>query len=242
MRTIWKDETPLAAQTLWRYFSPERFLNAIRSQKLHFSSARQFDDPFEGAVAVLPHNWPDDPRYPELEDGDRAFEQLRRLTKISCWHQADYESDAMWKLYAATGKGVAVLTTVGRLEESLQPFRLAPGYGEEEPWWGQVRYVDLRTERLRASMEQRFFYKHRAFEWEREFRVAISVRMAEEFGVAVPELGIEVGFDPANLIEHVYLGPTLLGSEREVVLETCASAGLLDRVRTSTLLGKPRYK
>lgn len=72
---------------------------------LYFPAATQFEDPFEGAVAVLPHNWPVDPRYVEPELGERAFQQLRRLTKISCWHLADYEGDAMWKLYAATRKG-----------------------------------------------------------------------------------------------------------------------------------------
>lgn len=86
-------------------------------------------------------------------------------------------------------------TTAGRLSRALQPFRLAPEYGEEEPFRGPIRYVDLHRERLRVGMEHRFFYKHRAFERGREFRVAISVRMAEEFAVVVPELGIDVSFD-----------------------------------------------
>jgi hypothetical protein len=94
---------------------------------------------------------------------------MRRLTKVSCWHQADYESDAMWKLYAASGKGISVRTTTTRLAASLEPFRLAPTYGEEVPWWGTVKYVDLHAVHLRASMENRFFCKHRPFEWERQF-------------------------------------------------------------------------
>jgi hypothetical protein len=235
------NEPPTSEQMLWRYFRPERFSEALQTNTLYFASARQFEDPFEGAVAVLPHDWPVDPRYGELEIGDRAFEQLRRLTKISCWHQAEYESDAMWKLYASSRKGVAVRTTAGRLEDALQPFRLAPQYGEEEPWWGEVRYADLHTVRLNVGMEERFFHKHRAFESEREFRIAISVRLAEEYGVQVPERGIEVAFDPVQLVECVYLGPSLSGPEREAVLEACARAGLRERVKTSTLLGRPRY-
>jgi len=97
----------------------------------------------------------------------------------------------MWRLYAAERKGLAVHTTARRLRDALLPFRLAPNYGEEEPWWGSVKYVDLHRERLRVGMEKRFFCKHRAFESEREFRVAISARMAEEYGVEVPEFGIE---------------------------------------------------
>ncbi len=241
MRSIWRDEEVLPDEPLWRYFRTERFVAAFHSRAIYFPAAKQFEDPFEGAVAVLPHDWPIDPRYGELDDVDRAFEELRRLTKISCWHCTDYESDAMWKLYAANRKGVAIRTTAARLQAALQPFRLAPEYGEEEPYWGRIRYVDLHTQRLRVSMEERFFYKHRAFEWEREFRVAFSVRMGEEFGVRVPEGGIEVAFDPTALVESVWFGPALSGAERDAITNACATAGINDRLRTSTLLGRPRY-
>src|SRR5581483_2089364 len=233
MRPIWDDED-VADEPLWRYFKPEWFLAALRSRRLYFAAARQFADPFEGAVAVLAHETPIDPRYSQLEGVDRAFERLRRLTRISSWHRADYESDAMWRRYAATRKGVAVRTTTDRLRRELLPFRLAANHGEEKPFWGSVRYVDLHRERLRVSMERRFFYKHRAFEWEREFRIAISLRIAEEFGGTVPEEGIEVGFDPEELIEAVYLGPALTEVERTDLRSACAQAGLKCQVVTST--------
>jgi hypothetical protein len=90
-------------------------------------------------------------------------------------------------------------------------------------------------------MEQRFFHKHRAFEWEREFRVAISLRIAEEFAVEVPEFGIPVTFDPVTLIERIVVGPLLEPTERQRLLETCKSAGVGLQLGTSTLLGRPRY-
>ena len=121
------------------------------------------------------------------------------------------------------------------------PFRLAPDYGEEEPFWGKIRYRDLHAERLRVGMEERFFIKHRAFEWEQEFRVVISVRMAEEFSVPVPAGGIDVSFDPAVLVESAHLGPALSDSERAAIGDACAAAGLGARLFTSTLLGRPRY-
>lgn len=240
MRHIWNNES-VGDEVLWRYFKPHRFESTLNSRRLHFAAARQFDDPFEGAVAVLPHDFPVDSRYAQMDYAERAFEQLRRLTKISCWHRANYESDAMWKLYAAARKGVAIRTTTERLRRSLAPFRLAPEYGEEEAYWGSVRYVDLHKEKLDVSMERRFFFKHRAFEWEREFRVAISVRMAEEFAVTVPEHGVEVEFDPSTLIDAVCLGPELSDAERDRVRETCTRNRLECQLVTSTLLGRPRY-
>jgi hypothetical protein len=189
MRSVFEDEVVDPGQPLWRCFRLDRMVESIRTQALYFPSARQFEDPFEGATAVQPHDRPVDARYDPLEGEEGAFEELRRLTEISSWHRADYESDAMWKLYASERKGVAIRTTAERLRTGLLPFRLQPQYGEEEPYWGNVRYVDLFETRLRTSMEKRFFDKHRAFEWEREFRIAISLRMAEECGVPVPGLG-----------------------------------------------------
>jgi hypothetical protein len=207
MRSVVEGDQIVPEQPLWRYFKLDRLIQSVTSRTLYFPSARQFDDPFEGAVAVMPYDWPVDPRYAEMDYGEKAFEELRRLTKITSWHNADYESDAMWRLYAEERKGVAIRTTAERLQAGLLPFRLQPTNFEEEPFWGNVHYVDLVEVRLRVNMLARFFYKHRAFEWEREFRVAISVRLAEEYGVEVPELGIEVPIDPSVLIESIWVGP-----------------------------------
>jgi hypothetical protein len=241
MRSVLEDEVVDPGQPLWRYFRLDRLVESLKTQTLYFPSARQFEDPFEGATAIQPHDWPVDPRYDLLEGAEGAFEDLRRLTKISSWHCADYESDAMWKLYASERKGVAIRTTAERLRTGLLPFRLQPQYGEEEPYWGKVRYVDLFETRLRLSMESRFFYKHRAFEWEREFRIIISLRGASEFGVRVPEFGINVPFTPAVLVESIYVGPSLAEPERMVLKEACDLVGLTHEFRTSTLLGRPRY-
>ena len=228
-------------EPLWRYFKTERFLELLQSSHLYFASARQFADPFEGAVAVLPAGFPIDPRYAEIEHDERAFEELRRLTKVSCWHRANYESDAMWQLYAGERKGVAIRTTPSRISAAAKPFRLKPEYGHEELWAGNVNYVDLLKERLRINMLERFWYKHMAFSWENEFRLAISVRMAEEFGVLVPEHGVNVEFDIPQLIERIYLGPSLSELDIAAIRSAAKTHDLEDRIRVTSMLGTPRY-
>lgn len=228
-------------EPLWRYFKTERFSELMQSGHLYFASARQFQDRFEGAVAILSPDLPVDPRYAEPEHHERAFEELRRSTKISCWHRASYESDAMWQLYADSRKGIAIRTTPAGIEAAAKPFRLKPEYGHEHLWAGNVRYVDLLRERLRVDMLERFWYKHMAFSWEQEFRLAVSVRTAEEFGVEVPELGVFVEFDLAELIHEIYLGPYLSREDIEIVRYTAEQCSLGDRVRVSSLLGNPRY-
>ena len=54
-----------------------------------------------------------------------------------------------------------------------------------------------------------------AFEWEKEFRLAISLRTAEELGVNVPEKGIEVQTNLVNLISRIILGPKLTEEDKK---------------------------
>jgi len=38
---------------------------------------------------------------------------------VNCWHANAYESEAMWKLYGDSHRGVAIQTTVGKLQSAL---------------------------------------------------------------------------------------------------------------------------
>lgn len=237
-----KDGVVDGGEQLWKYFRPERFISTLNDSKVYFASANQFSDPFEGAVAVQLNAPPADRRYSGMEPTELAFFQLKRLTKISCWHRAAYESDAMWKLYAGEHKGVAICTTPDRMRAAFKPFRLKPEYEIEDLWAGPVEYVDLTQVRMTGvDMLGRFFFKHRAFEWEREFRLAISLRMAEEFCVQVPSDGIFVDVELTVLIDRIALGSTITADERAIITEHVERAGLADRLELSTLLGTPRY-
>lgn len=228
-------------ETLWRYCTVDRFEWIVGNSRVYFASANQFADPFEGAVAVQTIAAPIDPRYAAMEHDEKAFFELKRLTKLNCWHRAEYESDAMWKLYAGESKGVPICSTPARMQKAFGEFRLKPEYGVEELWGSPVQYIDLTQVRMKTGMLERFFYKHRAFEWEREFRLAISVRTAEEFGVNVPADGIEVPVDLSLLIDHIIVGPKISAVQRERVALLARRAGFEDRLRFSSLLGKPRY-
>ena len=142
---------------------------------------------------------------------------------------------------ARSGKGVAVRTNAERIRTAAKPFRLKPEYGQEELWAGNVNYVDLLKERLRVNMIDRFWYKHMAFAWEREFRLAVSARMAEEFGVQVTEHGVKVEFEVPQLIERIFLGPSLRDADTEAIRHAAKAHDLEDRIRVSSMLGTPRY-
>lgn len=238
---IWKDGIDWTEQ-LWRYFKVSRFAWTLENSKLYFAASTQFPDRFEGASAVLPPDFPVDPRYQEREMMEEVNFGFRKLYKINCWHRADYESNAMWHLYAEQSKGVAICSTPERLRAAIKPFRLRPTYTTEDVWAGPVRYADFLRVRLKISDNQRYFNKHRAFEWEREFRLLISLMRADEFTYGeVPKDGIEVEVDLDQLIERVVIGPELSKEDMEIVVEQTRKLGFGDRLLKSSLLGEPRY-
>jgi hypothetical protein len=113
-------------EPLWRHFKTERFLSFIEASSLYFAA---------------PFGFPIDPRYAEYEDLEKIFEGFRHLVKINCWHRSDYESNAMWQLYAGVNKGVAICSTPDRMRTALKPFRLKPEYAEEQLFCGNIKYV-----------------------------------------------------------------------------------------------------
>lgn len=229
-------------EPLWRYLSPERLGQVLSRSKLYFAAPDQFVDRFEGCSAVIPPEIPIDPRYQPMDHLEQVYFRLRRNFKISCWHRSEYESDAMWKLYAGERKGIAIKTTPGRLQASLKAFRLPSANVDEVLWAGEVRYQDfLVSPRLGTNLMERLYYKHRAFEWEREFRLVISLNEASEWRPDVPKQGIEVEADLSCLIEKVFLGPELQAAELDSVVDQLKKAGLQDRTVKSSLLGHPKF-
>src|SRR5207244_3600055 len=152
--------------------------------------------------------------------------RFRRLYKINCWHRADYESNAMWRLYAEESKGVAICSTAERMRDAIRPYSVTERSEPEDLWAGGVKYYDFLNVRLRPSDNERYFSKHLAFSWEREFRLLISLMQASEFVPGLPNDGIEVQVDLNRLVERVMLGPALSTPEMDIVIEQSSKAGL----------------
>lgn len=237
---------------IWRYLSAER-LRDLLSGGLYFAAATQFDDAFEGAItdAQFARRRAQGARFVSadrdvdaaLKSTSRAFAELRRLTKISCWHASDHENVSMWERYLPKGTcGVAVRSTVGSLQSALLPFRLKPRFGEEGIVVRKVQYLDFSKDEFpEQSMEAPFFYKRIEYRDEREVRAVLSLRMAEEFGVRVPDLGVSVGVDPGQLIAEVRVGPFCTNDDVSRVQEMMQAKGVLRPVTPSTLSRRPVY-
>lgn len=234
---------------IWRYFRNERLADLL-SGSLYFAAARQFEDDFEGALTAAAHarrvqSVPSflspDERVRHEQNLSRAFEDLRRMTKINCWHARAHENVSMWERYCPQG-GVAVRSTVGRLKRALNEFRLDPEYGAERIVIGRVRYLDYETDSfVDGSMLGLFLHKRSAFEDESEIRAVLSLRFAAEYGVTIPDGGVRVGVDLPDLIDEVRVGPY---EDNEAVVRVRSqlhAIGLKCEVRPSELSDRPTY-
>jgi hypothetical protein len=184
----------------------------------------------------LPPDFPVDPRYQDMDDTERAYFDWKYLNKINCWHRADYESNAMWRLYAEESKGIAICSTPARMKEAIKPYYLHNPDYPEILWAGNIRYHDFLKVRLRPASHQRYFTKHQAFACEKEFRLMISMMEAHEFGVDVVREGIDVSVDLDPLIEKIMLGPELTKEDQATIIEVGRKQGFGERAAFANLV------
>ncbi|MGB0717874.1 MAG: DUF2971 domain-containing protein [Alphaproteobacteria bacterium] len=239
-KSIWKDQQCHKGLQIWRYFKVERFLELLEKERIYFSSANEFSDTFEGAVAVLPPEIKLDPRYTEPDRLEQAFIPLKKYSKINCWHIEDHENSMMWEIYANRSKGVAVVSTVTSYIKSYTPYCATEKSQPETLFHGPVKYENLLEERLRPSSKERFFYKDRIFKHEQEYRFMISLEEASMW-VDVAEKGIHVSFDPSVLIEEIILGPNIEPDCLNRIKLASERHQLKSKIKESRLRGKPKY-
>ena len=128
---------------------------------------------------------------------------------INCWHMNDFESAAMWKLYAHTA-GVAIRSTKGRLMKAFDAEGTTVSISP-------VTYFDFNLDDLmniplpadgglpehyKLMTTPELCFKRKSFEHERELRIMTwsNENDATDAGIYVP-----VNLD--MLIEKVYVSP-----------------------------------
>jgi hypothetical protein len=215
-----------------RFMDFSKYVAILENRALYFSRYDKLDDPFEGALseqnidthakgytAMLFELGTD----PQLLDTDLDsynhmilhhtqkrllgnFHKERIFLMINFWHMNHHESVAMWDLYVRTGEGIAVQSTIGRLQASFDasPFDIH---------MGEVRYIDYSQDPVDDSnVFTLLLSKRKSFEHERELRVFCRPHWdstAEEPTVSVDEapIGQNVRVELATLIEKIYVAP-----------------------------------
>ena len=136
--------------TVWRYLTFAKFISVLELSALWMSRLGNLLDQFEGAL-------PDKTREnmiasnlkwratfeerPELQEQlagmtDRNVADGRNVLVVNCWFLGESESPQMWKEYVGSTEGVAIRSTLKRLDQSI----LAK---QEFTTIGKVNYVDF---------------------------------------------------------------------------------------------------
>jgi len=247
-------QVPSYAAKLWRYVDFAKFTALLRDGGLYFSRVDQLGDPFELAKGLserraiweahnldyyrnLLRNPPPGVEWSytdaEIEEEaqsllGQAYQSARQQFQtiyVSCWHENDAESEALWRLYCSTGPGVALQTSFGRM---LNAFRDEPDIAI-----GRVEYVDFR-QRF-ANLNDAVFRKRSSLSHEREVRA-----VHHHFGSCSPK-GIVFQVDTSVLIERVVVSPFAGSWLRDVVSETIQRYGHTFTISTSELLLEPFF-
>jgi len=192
---------------LWRYMDFTKFVALISSQNLFFSRSDRFDDPFEGSYSranqeLRPSVYKDmteEQRHAMLRQVADFSQWIRQWTYISSWHANQYESAAMWALYAKTNEAVAIETDYKSLASVLP----------KEAYLGMITYIDYQTEWLpEGNSFYPFMHKRKSFEHEREVRAIIQEFHSPVGDRTNSKLGQLVAINLKSLTKQIHISPT----------------------------------
>lgn len=240
---------------IWRYMSIEKFEKILQSKSLYFASAEQFvdNDNHEGAITEKEYQnrlflfkntlLDEDKLKFAIEQTENAFKPLREYNKISCWHLNNEENFAMWSYYQGKNKGVAIVSTIKDLLESLGEYKIEDTYGAEDINIGKVNYINYETDEMseRYGFLTPYFYKRKFYEYENELRLIISLRSAVEYGVKIPKNGINVPFCPKTGIRQVILSPQSNSEDIKKIEKIVLEHNFNLEIRKSELSKSPKF-
>ena len=148
----------------------------------------------------------------DLKATPRLYHALiAKSIAVNCWHMNKGESEAMWRLYGDSGKGVAVETTFGALKESIavrdSAFRVHINPVTYLDFFGtKLTPRDCVVEGQRAPLLKRISYEH-----ERELRAFIvHVPETARAGLKLEEwkpVPVRIPVDVNLLVKAVHVSP-----------------------------------
>jgi hypothetical protein len=182
---------------VWKYLDLSKFLDLLMSRTLFMSRSDKFEDQYEGTFS--------EPTFEEMKklSADnpeflKYYKTHREKVVVSSWHINEYESFAMWQIFTGNSEGLAIRSTVGRLQKALAPET------QFDQYIGKVNYIDYKKEYI--PFDDAFFpflFKRKSFQYEREIRI-ISDLSAHDISI---NDGIKINIDIGQLIEKIYIHP-----------------------------------
>lgn len=261
------ESSPATDDTVWHYMRLPRLLTWLGEKQLYLTLLELFaaDDPYETSVprgqseAELPllsggeFNWmeswkdgqfqwsPIPPWEGKAIKVARLRRALLRSAHASCW-QVGEESEAMWRLYAPGNDGVAIRSTLAKIQAAqrrdLRP--LSP-----------ICYIDFNRDKF--TFEERevpvhlAMHKRTAFKHEHEARMLMASEVnyrkaCEDPTFSLPDR-IAIPWDFDGTVDEIVLSPRCPPDDQSRYTAAIASQApeLKERIRSSVLARPPSW-
>ncbi|MDI5898334.1 hypothetical protein [Flavobacterium yafengii] len=210
---------------VWKYLDLSKFLDLLMSGKLFMSRSDKFEDQYEGTFS--------EPTFEEIKklsidnpDFLNYYKTHREKVAISSWHINEYESFAMWQIFTQNNEGLAIQSTIGRLQESLVPEINLKQY------IGEVNYIDYKKEHIPFDdMFFPFLFKRKSFQYEGEVRIITDIGKSD---IKINE-GLKINVNINQLIEKIYIHPKSENWYKNLVIQLVKQLGFDFTIEKSDL-------
>ncbi|MBO9586156.1 MAG: DUF2971 domain-containing protein [Flavobacterium sp.] len=210
---------------VWKYLDLSKFLDLLLSKKLFMSRSDKFEDQYEGTFS--------EPTYEEIKklavdnpEFLNYYKTHREKVAISSWHINEYESFAMWQIFTKNNEGLAIQSTIGRLQKAVKP------ENNFDQYIGEVNYIDYKKEYI--PFEDLFFpflFKRKSFQYEREVRILSDTSKSD---IKLND-GLKINVDINQLIEKIYIHPKSENWYKKLVIELVERLGFGFEIEKSDL-------
>ena len=145
---------------------------------------------------------------------------------MSSWHINEYESFAMWQIFTQNNEGLAIQSTIGRLQKALKP---EINFSQ---FIGEVNYIDYKKEYIPFDdMFFPFMFKRKSFQYEREVRIISDLT---ENNIKIND-GLKIDVDVNQLIEKIYIHPKSENWYKKLVIELVSKLDYTIEIEKSDL-------
>ena len=210
-----------------------KFVSLLDKEALFFCRPDLLGDPFEGALsAATPATVSPDVKAGAVDIHTVDLQKAIRLARVNCWHMGEFESAAMWRLYAREQDGIAIKVVFSDFKSSL--------VGDQDVYAGVIQYRDYRTSAIpHGNLFLPLIHKRISFQHEREIRALCLSKFAQE-AQGEPN-GCYCRVDLSKLVGEIVVAPFAEDWFVDLVRSLAHRYGLGDRVRRSTLSDTPTF-
>jgi len=210
---------------VWKYLDLSKFLDLLLSRKLFMSRSDKFEDQYEGTFS--------EPTFEEIKklaidnpEFLNYYKTHREKVAVSSWHINEYESFAMWQIFTQNSEGLAIQSTIGRLQKAVKP------ENNFDQYIGEVNYIDYKKEYI--PFDDNFFpflFKRKSFQYEREVRI---ITDTSQSNLKLND-GLKINVNIDQLIEKIYIHPKSENWYKKLVIELVERLGFGFEIEKSDL-------